>query len=426
MRRTLAMTELIYVGEIRTRAVTTCVLRGGVDPTLLDEAFTAVLADHLSLRSRLERDGDSCFLSPLGPGELPRLEVRPGGQDALNAEYNTPMPLGGPLVRAVLLTGPDEDTFVLGVEHAICDGRSATALFQRIWRYYAEIQAGTYRAPDTAGHDWPAPIDDLFAPVSDAELDAYVDGRLEREIGPVAVLPFAAVGTEVPIPAAGPITTRRIWLDRKETDALVAFAKDSGVSVHGLVGAALLGAVRAGLSTDDAVLACTSTADLRDRVESAVSREVMIPAASWFRDTQRVAADTDPVGLARTLSANLRDGLARGAAELELRSLGRLVANPHLLASSVMMSNGGRVEAPPSPRGLEIIDMSRIAVSNKWVPQQGHGPLIASTMTVLGRFSIEMPYSVECFTTAQMDAIHDDVRASLVAFGASVPLGVGR
>jgi len=53
------------------------------------------------------------------------------------------------------------------------------------------------------------------------------------------------------------VTTRRIWLTERETAGLVAFAKDAGVSVHGIVASSLLGAVRAGLPGDATLVAYT-------------------------------------------------------------------------------------------------------------------------------------------------------------------------
>lgn len=167
MRRNLSRSENLYAGEMRTQAVRMCMVRGGVDPDALDAAFAAVLADHPSLRSCLEQDAEGGFLRLLKPEELPRLVVRPDGPDVLVQEWNTPLPLGGPLVRAVLLTGEHEDTLLLGADHAICDGRSATALCFRLWQYYADIKAGTHpagpsrrtgrRRSTTAWHPSPRP-----------------------------------------------------------------------------------------------------------------------------------------------------------------------------------------------------------------------------------------------------------------------------
>jgi hypothetical protein len=428
VRREISRSEHIYVGEIRTRAVTLCVVRGGVDEDLLDAALAAVLAEHRSLRSRIERDGDGYVMRLLDPRDLPRLLVRPAEPGTLVQEYNTPMPLGGPMVRAVLLRGPAQDTLVLSVDHAICDGRSATALCYQLWKRYAEIQADTYTTPAGAGETWPPPIDDLLPSRTESELEAYVRSRLERAKGqPVAALPFLAAGSGDLPSEQGAMSSRRVWLTREQTVALLAFAKSVAVSVHGLVGAALLGAIRAGLPERTAShrLSCVSTVDLRQRVQPELSRDVMVAAASWYQDILDVPAGAALIGLGRLLSANLRAGVGRGDAALELQSLDRLAAHPELWTASLVMPNVGSVAGPPSPPGLEIVDMSKFPVSSKWNPEIGQGALIASPMTIYGRLSIEMPYSARCFTPAQMDAVHDRVLATLLEFAERAPVPVG-
>ncbi|MFF0967376.1 phthiocerol/phthiodiolone dimycocerosyl transferase family protein [Streptomyces sp. NPDC003703] len=93
-------------------------------------------------------------------------------------------------------------------------------------------------------------------------------------------------------PQQGRTQSRRPQLDVSETASLLAFARSSGVSVHGLVGAAVLAAVRSGLPAEyaDHRLARVSTVDLRERVEPELSREVMVPAASWYQDLVDVPA----------------------------------------------------------------------------------------------------------------------------------------
>ncbi|WP_225829837.1 condensation domain-containing protein [Streptomyces sp. NK08204] len=428
MRRNLSRSENLYAGEIRTQAVRFCVVRGGVDPELLDTAYTALLAEHPSLRCRVAQDADGSFLSPLAPDELPRLVVRPGDPDALTKEWNTPLPLGGPLVRLVLLTGADEDTLLIGADHVICDGRSAMALFFRLWQLYAGIRAGTHPAADTPRQDWPVAIDDRLAPRAEADLDAYVQARLDRAEGaPVAALPYLAARSGGAAPEEGLTHSRRVRLTASETTGLLAFARSAGASVHGLVAATFLAAVRSGLPAqyDDHRLACVSTVDLRERVEPALSREVMIPAASWYQDLVDVPAGADLVGLGRRLGAGLSAGIDRGDPALELQSLDRLLAHPQLLAASLVVTNAGRVALPPPPPGLEFVDLRGFAVSSKAPSFLQQGPVLASLMTVHDRFRIEMPYSTQCFTESQMDAVHDQVSTTLREFAGRAPVQPG-
>ncbi|MFF5077627.1 hypothetical protein ACFY36_11285 [Actinoplanes sp. NPDC000266] len=417
MRRRIARSERMYVSEIRTQGLQICVVRGGVDAELLDAAFTAVLAEAPGLRSRLEKDGDDYYLSLLDPSELPRLHVRPNEPGAQVAEYNKPLHLGGPLARAVLLTGADEDVVMFGVDHAICDGRSATAFCSRVWQRYIDIQSGTYSAPGDRRQDWPKPLDDWLPPRTGAELDAYVQERIRRAEGaPVASLPFLGAGS-LPVPPETLMTSRRLRLTEAETTGLLAFAKDAGVSVNGLVAAALLAAVRAGLpgEFDDHRLSSFCTVDLRDQVAPGLSHEAMVPMVSWYRDLLDVPDGADLVKLGHRFTTGLRAGIERGDAALEMQALDRLLPHPQLWPTSLVLTNVGRIDGPPSPEGLEIVDMTKFPLSSRWDPQRGAGPLLASPATIYGRFSLEMPYSTQCFTTEQMDAIHDHIRGSLLS-----------
>ncbi|MEU4106527.1 condensation domain-containing protein [Streptomyces tanashiensis] len=423
MRRKLSLSEILYVGEIRTLATTVCTIRGEVDEELLAAAFAAKVAEHRSLRSRVTRDGDEVFLELLDEDELPRLEVRPAGPTDLTDQLNRPLPAGGPLVRATLFRGDGESTFVLGIDHVICDGHSATVLCNEIWSAYSGIQDGSYEAPRSAAESWPVAVDDLLAPHSDEDLAAYVKDRTERTSAhPLAVLPFTAEESS----QDGPLMdVRRIRLTREQTSALVAFAKSAGVSVHGLVGAALLTAVRDGYGPgygSDHRLSFVSPVDLRARLTPALGRDVLIPAASWYLDVVDVPAGGDLIELGRRITGQLRDAIERGEPARELQALPRLLANPSVLTASLVMPNVGAVAGPPAPRGLEITDMRKFAISSKWVPEAGAGALVASPMTVYGRLSIEMPYSAKCFTPARMDEIHDHVLATLLSFVERAPV----
>jgi hypothetical protein len=406
----------MYVSEIRTQALQICVVRGGVDADLLDAAFTAVLAEAPGLRSRLEQDGDDFYLSLLEPDELPRLHVRPNEPGAQVQEYNKPLFLGGPLARAVLLTGSDEDVVMFGVDHAICDGRSATAFCSRVWQRYIDIQSGDYTPPEPGPQPWPPALDDLLPPRTDAELDAYVQERLRRAEGaPVAALPFLGADA-APVPPESLMTSRRMQLTESQTVGMLAYARDVDVSVNGLIAAVLLSAVRAALpdALADHRLSSFCTVDLRDQVAPDLGHDVMVPMVSWYRDLLDVPTDADLIELGRRFTTGLRTGMERGEPAMEMQSLDRLLHHASVWPASLVLTNVGRIEGPPSPKGLEIVDMTKFPLSSRWDPARGAGPLLASPATIYGRFSIEMPYSTQCFTEEQMDLIHDHVHDSLM------------
>jgi hypothetical protein len=253
-------------------------------------------------------------------------------------------------------------------------------------------------------------------------LDAYVQERLRRAEGaPVASLPYLAAPSAAEVPADRIMTTRRLRLTEAETTGMVAYAKQAGVTVNGLVGAVLLAAVRDSLPAGQADhrLSVFSAVDLRDQV--ALSREAMVSAASWYRDIFEVPVGADLVKLGRLLTEGLRGGIERGETALEIQALGRLLQHMEVWPTSLMLTSTGRLAGPPSPRGLEIVDMTKFGLSSKWNPEMPGGPLIAQPTTIYDRFSIEMPYSTQCFTTGQVDRIHDYTLETLRDFADSVP-----
>ncbi|MEU3755398.1 condensation domain-containing protein [Streptomyces olivoreticuli] len=418
MHRKLCPAETLYVAQ-RSRAVLSCTVRGDLDEKLLAAAFAAKVAEHPSLRSRIGQEGDAYALQPLDEADLPRLVVRPGGPTALMDEHNTPLPDGGPLVRAALLRGGSEHTVVLSVDHTITDGHSAIALYDALWRAYATLADGKAAAPAAGAYDWPAPATDLLPPSDPEETERYLARRTERTRRlPITALPYAAAGTQRP-EGEHKVAVQRVLLRPEETTALLGHSKATGVSVHGLVSAALLKAVRRGIGGDGTkALGCMSPVDLRSRVTPPLRREVMVPAVTSCLDVVDVADDTDPLELGRQVTANLHGAIERSEFIHETRILAQVIRNPALLATSVIVTNMGRVPAPPAPPGLELTDVRLIPVRDNYYPQAGRGPVMGCVVSFDDRLAIELPYSTECFGHDQIREIRDDVHTALLAFAA--------
>ncbi|MFI0777856.1 hypothetical protein [Streptomyces sp. NPDC021212] len=419
--RKLAVEEMVHLADNRSRVTVICTVRGGVEDKPLAQAFDATVARIPSLRCGIEQDGPVEFaFRPLTSG-LPELQVRPGGPRALTEELNTPLPPGGPLVRATLLrggdgAGEDEDTFVLSVDHAITDGQSALAVCHAVWRAYTAAAAGTFTLPEPAQDALPAPLSARLAPHSPEELAAYVAGRRERmRLAPMASLPFAAADQSLP-EGELPLDAARVRLDAEQTARLVGHARAVGVSVHGLVVGSLLLAIREQLATGTETLRLSSMSpvDLRGRLDPPVDPEVMIPAASLFFDILDVPDGADPVSLGREVIGNLRAAIDRGDLAREILAAPQVLMDPSLLRAGLVTTNLGQVPVPEVPDGLEITDLRCFALGDKSFPQAGEGPLVVSVLTVLGRLDIEFPYSRLHFTAGQMAAIREAVRGHLL------------
>jgi hypothetical protein len=190
--------------------------------------------------------------------------------------------------------------------------------------------------------------------------------------------------------------------------------------VHGLLGGALLAAVRDGLEGGDGptALGCLSPVDLRGRVTPPIGHEVMIPAVTGFLDVLAVARGADPLELGREVGARLHAAIGRGEFVPETHILPQVIGNPALLATTVVLTNLGSRPGPSAPPGLTLDGMRLVPVREEYYPQAGRGPLMACVVSFDGRLCIELPYSTECFSHQQINGLRAAVHATLLALGA--------
>lgn len=195
MHRALCPVEALYVGQ-RSRAVLSCTLRGPVDVAALSAAFDALTEANPTLRTRIVQEGTGHVLRLLDEDERPRLATRTGGvEEAYAAELNRPLPVGGPLSRAVLVSAPDGEShlFVLVVDHTVTDGHSSIALHNALWDRYRSLVDGERPAAtgDAGPPPWPVPVSRLLPPADAAETAKYLEGRLaETRLHPVELVPY--------------------------------------------------------------------------------------------------------------------------------------------------------------------------------------------------------------------------------------------
>ncbi len=421
MHRALCPVERLYVGQ-RSRAVLSCALRGPVDLAALSAAFDALTEANPPLRSRIEQDGDGHVLRVLGADERPRLITRTGDEDeAYAAELNRPLPVGGPLSRAVLVSAPGgrSHLFVLVIDHTITDGHSSIAVHNALWNRYRALVEGT--TDDIAAAElprWPEPVSRRLPPADEAETAKYLDGRLEDvRRHPVELVPYDAAGGEGAAPD-GHIEVRRLTLDADLTSRLRGTARASGVSVHALITATLLVTARRRLAGNDGArtLGCLSPVDLRARLTPPVPASDLVPAVTTHLQTVEVSARSEPLELARAVHTRLGDFLARGDHFHEMRITPEIPRNPALQLATVIATNMGVVPGPRLPDGLRAADVRLVPAREHYFPQAGRSPVMACVVSFEGRLSVEFPHSTACYSPSFMQAFRDDVRAGLLRF----------
>ncbi|WP_330327765.1 phthiocerol/phthiodiolone dimycocerosyl transferase family protein [Streptomyces pseudovenezuelae] len=421
MHRALCPVETLYVGQ-RSRAVLSCTLRGRVDVAALSAAFDATTEANPPLRSRIEQAETGPVLRLLDADERPRLITRTGDEtEAYAAELNRPLPLGGPLSRAVLVSAPDGDShlFVLVIDHTVTDGHSSIAVHNLLWdRYRQLVEGGTGEGADPQGPRWPEPVSRLLPAVDDADTAKYLDGRLEEiRRHPVELVPYDA-GTGEGADADGHIEVRRLTLDADLTSRLRRTARASGVSVHALISATLLVTARRRLPGDGGArtLGCLSPVDLRSRLSPPLPASALVPAVTTHLQTVQVSATSQPLEVARAVHDRLSDFLSRGDHVHEVRITPEIPRNPALQLATVIATNMGVVPGPRLPSGLRAVDVRLVPGREHYFPQAGRSPVMACVVSFEGRLGIEFPHSTACYSPDFMRAFRDDVRAGLLAF----------
>jgi hypothetical protein len=435
MHRALCPVETLYVGQ-RSRAVLSCALRGPVDVAALSAAFDATTEANPPLRSRIEQDGAGHVLRLLGEDGRPRLVTRTGDEtEAYTAELNRPLPVGGPLSRAVLVSAPGGEShlFVLVVDHTVVDGHSGIALHNALWDHYRALVDGE---PGAEGADpglprWPEPVSRLLPPADDADTAKYLDGRIEEiRRRPVALVPYDVSRPSAGGRETGPdghIEVRRLTLDADLTSRLRRTARGAGVSVHALIAATLLATARRRLDGNGPrTLGCLSPVDLRSRLSPPLPASAPVPAVTTHLQTLDVSESSEPLQLARTVHGRLSDFLSRKDHFHEMRITPEIPRNPALQLATVIATNMGVVPGPRLPSGLRAVDVRLVPAREHYFPQAGRSPLMACVVSFEGRLSIEFPHSTACYSPSFMRAFRDDVRAGLFRFATTANAGPAR
>ncbi|MFF1719750.1 protein kinase [Streptomyces sviceus] len=420
MRRALCPVENLYVAQ-RSRAVLSCALDGPVDPSALSAAFEAITAEQPQLLAHLVPDGDGHALELLREAERPRLRTRTGSGEAYLEELNTPLTVGGPLTRAVLVSDPDEErhTLVLSIDHVITDGHSGIALLNTLWDRYREFLGGTgVPRPLVAG--FPEPISALLPPTDAADTAEHLARRVEKTgRHPVALVPYDVEATEAP-EEDHRIEVQRLLLDTGATTGLRERARAEGLSVHALLSAALLLAARRRMDgADPRVLGCVSPVDLRSRLSPPVPANLMVAAVTMHLQALPVGEDTDLLELAREVGDGMRNFLDRGDHFREMRIMPSAPRHPALHLGTVIVTNMGAVSGPRLPEGTRITDVRLVPAREHYFPQAGRSPFMACVTTFDGRLAIEFPHYTACFSRPFMTGLRAEVHASLLALAKS-------
>ncbi len=239
-------------------------IRGRLDPEQVTEALAWLQTQHPILRAHIELHGVTFrhlppyayrqpYFSTEGTTEIPlRVVTDPAPdawQDVMQHELHTPLQRGrNPRMRVVLVRpseGSDTCQLILAQDHAIADAQSTGMASRHLMEYFADPITARMRTPLLSA--LPPALESNFPRKSNSGT---------REFVPSVRLPAkTALGQK----ARTHVEARHFTIE--ETSAIRAMAKANRATMHGVIIAAELVAIREKYGMTE--MTCLSTIDLR-------------------------------------------------------------------------------------------------------------------------------------------------------------------
>ncbi|AOT61968.1 phthiocerol/phthiodiolone dimycocerosyl transferase family protein [Streptomyces rubrolavendulae] len=374
---------LNVVGRVR--------LHGPVTGAALRSALTALQARHPLLRVAIE---------PGGPGEEPRftpvvdrpipLDHRvlddPAAGDAWQRVIDRELVNGrvdwraGPLATATVLTspGPDGGThdLILSLLHVIADGTTVISLL----RQWAELAAGL---PVGARAVLP-PAEDLF-PAGHRGTAGEAPARAKADRDEADLLRLAP--RRVDADEAVPFERRRTRflhraLDGAALESLARACRARGVTVHGVLTAAMVHAVATDAGAADGTwYSIGSPVDFRGDLEPAVDPDDVGSYVATIPSLVEHAAARPLWETAREISTDLRARKARGEQFSMIRLIG--LSGPRNLAEAMPFV---RHLDEKGPINFCVSNIGRFPFPDEVGPWRATGAQFVASLSVVGTF----------------------------------------
>ncbi|WP_141691961.1 phthiocerol/phthiodiolone dimycocerosyl transferase family protein [Nocardia brasiliensis] len=383
--RVLAPSEQRFVrhGTYTGRSVS---VRGAVDIAAVQGAFAALQATYPVITCRIGEDDEGTGYL-LRPGDSPvGATVTDGDVETIGLPA-TPLDPGTQLAYLDVVGSEDRWRLTLFAHHSVADAGHCVELLARFWDHYTGLVEGT----PVAGvpHDYPQPLEWHVAQrgivagaVSGFEAVTrplpvpapVVTAARADACGAVSVT-IRSSGSAVAVPSslARPLRTR---LDAAVTARIVALGRHRGVSVNGLVTAALLRAFASGITdaaTGPVPLGCLYPVDMRARLVPKVAPGEGTNMAGLASFAAEVDLSASVLELGGRIAQQLRADLAAGIVQQSVLHFPDFFGDKriHSLAGHVAVTNTGAVPSFRTPAGLELTDYEIVYLSAHPRPSTG-------------------------------------------------------
>ncbi|WP_407836416.1 hypothetical protein ACE1OC_08050 [Streptomyces sp. DSM 116496] len=415
--RMLAPTEVAHVEPMETVAYAVTVT-GPLNASALSEAFAATCRAHPVFTGCLRSGpaGTELFLD--GNRTVPPIRFRTG--DGNPEPATRTLDHADELIGLEVSHGDRRSTVTLLTDHSIADASASVALLAELWGHYTDIvETGL-----------PTPLGAFPVPESLEALLAHRGvTRLERNGLEALFEPFAVPDRpeDPAADAAAPTGERarsargRIRFTAETTSALARVGRANGVSVHGLVSAAVMiahaGVKAAADHVHEVAVPFIYPVDVRTRISPPVDAFGGTNVFGTVGFTRSLGVHTDPVVLAKDLldelKASIEDGVVQqsqlhltGPDQEQEQAQEQDVSTPaeaaagtaYVLADdTVMLTNWGRIPELRTPAGCGIEDFRGAIIDQRFRPAgratPWEPPAPTSTYVVThfaGRLSVEL------------------------------------
>ncbi|MFE9580153.1 acyltransferase [Nocardia sp. NPDC006044] len=368
MVRVLAPSEQRFVrhGTYTGRSVS---VAGELDVAALKEAFAALQVAFPVVLCRIGEDAAGTGYL-LRPGDSPiEASVTEGDVETVGLPATPVNPETQLAYLDAVVSGADRWRVTLFAHHSIADAGHCVELLSRFWGFYTDIVES---APiSVVPQEYPQSLE-WHAARRGIVADAVSGFEAVTE-----PLPAAAAAVPVGDPAPSSLARpERVRLDEATTARIVALGHRRGVSVNGLITAALLRAYAS--ETPDATagpvpLGCLYPVDMRARLDPRVA-----PAEGTnMAGLASFAADIDLAGsvleLAQRISERLSADLAAGIVQQSVLHFPDFYGpnRIHSLAGHIAITNTGAVPRFRTPAGLTLTDYEIVYLSAHPKPSTG-------------------------------------------------------
>jgi hypothetical protein len=333
-----------------------CALEGFLDVEKLSQAYAVLRREYPILTTRVQADGDGFVFVLQDPdvGEASSVRVRQGAWE-FDEYVLSDLDVAQMLSALDITSAADRHRVILWASHAVTEGKSAELLFRRLFSLYSEIvQTGDARPREAT--PFPEPPHEVMARQG---FVARGEPLYEERCAGISWCGSLPSAEELAASEWPSLLFNRLRLDSAASTSLRHKARELGLSVHGLVTAAIALAERQAFTDapddEEIHLGLLTPVDFKARLTPPVGPFDITTLTGFSFARVGVTTGSDLVGVAQQVSRQIREDIESGLVQLtaispipDWASIGS--HTPLLISNMGVLAD---LELPPELVGLD-------------------------------------------------------------------------